>query len=825
MIRTFEAYPSSRMALAVALLTASAPALAQTTASPPATPATDAATTPPTQSPPASSTSRPAGKDQVEEIIVTAQFRKQNLQATPIAITAVSGAMLQARSQTNIAQVANQAPNVTLRPGNANFGPSLVASIRGVGQADFNPAVEPGVGLYVDDVYYATLTGSIFDLLDLDRVEVLRGPQGTLAGRNSIGGAIKLYSKRPTGDNSGMIQATYGSRNRLDLRGDADFNLAPNLDARIAGVAKQQNGFVEDLDYGCANPPGSANNPAVGGITPTRPVGRSCVIDKQGDVNYQAVRAQLRYHPSSAVDINIIGDYTHDKHSPTASILTYADNPATGPVRGQYQAVPFDSRFICGRFCNYESYISPADPDGGYFSTTRSPESRFDGWGVSGEGEFQLSDNLKLTSITAYRSYTATFANDDDQSPLPLSDSLSDLAFHFFSQEMRLNGSFANNALEYTLGGYYSDQKTTYATVQDLRWAGLQFAGNDPVPARSYAGFGNATFHITDKLAFNGGIRFTHEYKKYTYSRLNADGSVAAPVGDPASLVGPLDGVSGTYKKSRVDYRANIKYQWTPTLMTYAQFSTGFKGGGINPRPYFASQVQPFGPETIDAYEVGLKSELFDRKMRLNLSAFYNYYDDIQLTLLSCPQYNPTYILPVGVPGLPCALPANAGDAHVKGIEAETAIRPIDGLLIDGSLSYLDFKYVRIAANASGPGGVLLSYQPPFASKWKWSIGAQYAIDLGGNGSLTPRIDAAYQSGLFTNAVNAPTNRVSGYTIADARLTWKNEQENLDVSLEVTNMFNKYYTLNIFDLAASAGYAVGQPGRPREWAVSVTKHF
>src|SRR5690606_31595085 len=177
------------------------------------------------------------------EIIVTAQFDEQNLQDTPLAITAVSAAMLEARSQTDLAQVARQAPNVSLAPAGQSFGASLIASIRGVGQSDFNPALEPGVGVYVDDVYFATLTGSVLDLLDLERVEVLRGPQGTLSGRNSIGGAIKLFSKRPTGNNTGYVAATYGARNRLDLRGSGDFGLAEGVDVRVSGVSKRQKGY------------------------------------------------------------------------------------------------------------------------------------------------------------------------------------------------------------------------------------------------------------------------------------------------------------------------------------------------------------------------------------------------------------------------------------------------------------------------------------------------------------------------------------------------------------------------------------------------------
>src|SRR6187399_596538 len=192
----------------------------------------------------------------LDEVVVTAQFRQQSVQDTPLSITAISGDLLEARSQTNIADVTNQAPNVMLKTQGAAFGPALGASIRGVGQFDFNPALEPGVGLYVDDVYYATLTGSILDLLDLDRVEILRGPQGTLAGRNSIGGAVKLYSKRPTGSNTGSIMGTYGSRDRMDLRASADFNLAPGIDVRIAGVSKNQDGYVDRLDFGCLFPAG-----------------------------------------------------------------------------------------------------------------------------------------------------------------------------------------------------------------------------------------------------------------------------------------------------------------------------------------------------------------------------------------------------------------------------------------------------------------------------------------------------------------------------------------------------------------------------------------
>ena len=463
-------------------------------------------------------------------IFVTAQFREQNLQDTPLAITAVSGAMLEERSQTNIAQVANQAPSVTLRTGNANFGPSLAASIRGIGQFDFNPALEPGVGLYVDEVYYPTLTGSVFDLLDLDRVEILRGPQGTLAGRNSIGGAIKLYSKRPEGSNIGSLSVAYGSRDRIDLRGNADFGISEGVDLRVSAVSKQQDGYVDRLDFGCVNPPGSPLNPA-DGIPGTASAGGDCVIARDGNVDYQAVRGQLRIRPTDTLDINFIADYSIDDRNPAAAVLTSASDSDSGnpAIRGQYPNVPFDERFICGPYCNYGTYETPADPAYGFpFGTDFQARSLFEGWGISGQVDWELDEDLQLVSITAYREYEARFGADDDLSPLPVSNIESDIDFRFFSQELRLNGSLADDAVEYTVGGYYSDQRSIYAASVDLRWAGLQFAQNDPVPAQTKAVFAHGTWNVTDAFALNLGARYTDESKDYTFPPVQS-GWIAQP--------------------------------------------------------------------------------------------------------------------------------------------------------------------------------------------------------------------------------------------------------------------------------------------------------
>ncbi len=268
--------------------------------------------------------------DSLDEIVVTAQFRQQSIQDTPLSITAVNAEMLEARNQTTIVDVANEAPNVVLKPAPAPYGPSLQAFIRGVGQSDFSYALEPGVGLYVDDVYYSTLTGSILDLLDLERLEVLRGPQGTLAGQNSIGGAIKLYTKKPKGDDTAAIQATYGSFHRTDVRASGDVTLAKDvLFGRIAGVSHHVDGYVTRYDYGCTHP---------GSGVPSTTSSVDCKLGSEGGKAYDAIRGSLRWLPADKLEVNLAADYTNDNSEASPLTLIYVGHPAI--VRSGSVVVP-----------------------------------------------------------------------------------------------------------------------------------------------------------------------------------------------------------------------------------------------------------------------------------------------------------------------------------------------------------------------------------------------------------------------------------------------------------------------------------------------------
>jgi iron complex outermembrane receptor protein len=734
------------------------------------------------------------------DIVVTAQFRSQRLQDVPLAITAVNSAMLEARSQTNIAEVAKQAPSVVIIPGGGAFGPSIGASIRGVGQFDFNPAYEPGVGMYIDDVYYATLTGGLFDLLDLDRVELLRGPQGTLSGRNSEGGAIRLYSKKADASEGGYVDASYGARHEVSVRAGADFVIADNLYGRIAGVFKRQDGYVSLQDYGCAKP----GNPE--GIAATRATG-NCEVAKLGDTDFKGVRGQLRYNPSDKFDVTLIGDYTYQNQNNSPEVLTVSSDP----------------NYICGKKCTYADFSTANSK----FQNTNS----YKGGGVSLNGVYRFSDHLALNSITAYRSYTAIFGTDDDFSPGVLSAGVGSprleaggynrLNHHFVSQEVRLNGDIGDKLLEYTVGGYYSSQKTTYYTVQDIGYivpgSYLNFVGNDPVNADSKAVFGTLIAHPgIDGLTLTGGIRYTKEHKDYTFSRKNPDGSTLSGLAAAFGL-GALDGLTANYDGDRVDYRGSIDYRFSPAVLVYATISTGFKGGGTTARPFTAQQALQgtFKPETLTNYEIGAKTDLFDHRLRINVSAYLDNYKDIQLPLADCSAYG----------GGPCGVVANAGNARNKGVEVEINAQPVPGLQIDGSASYIDSKFTKLSAAL---GSNYVATDPAtFSPKWQASGGIQYKAQLGGrNGSLTPRVDFTYNDEQFSGRALGYAYYLPRYALANAHLTWRNAKEDLEITGDVSNLFDKYYYNAIFSAVYSfAGTAYQQVGRPREWTISIKKRF
>ena len=751
------------------------------------------------------------------EIVVTAQFREQNLQDTPIAITAINAETLEARGQTSVTDLGDFAPNVALEPASGLQGNSIAAFIRGIGQSDASFALEPGVGVYIDDIYYGTTFGAVMDLTDLERVEVLRGPQGTLAGKNSVGGAIKLYTKEPDDSGDGFVEATYGSFDRLDLRASAGFALTDELFARVSGVSKTSNGYMKRLDYGCVNPDS--------GI-PMTSSGDDSVLGTEGGRDLQAVRLALRYAPAAApLEINLRADYASDNSEMVATKLLYADNAsvrsydAANPLGG----VPFDSRFITGP----ESYTTYADyRTGGNYTTAFGiptqiapggfavePKSTAESWGVSGKIGYELTPDISLTSITGYRVADGTSGIDVDGSPLTILLQEFTSRHEQFTQELRLSGQFADGLIDATVGGFYYDANDRIYGRNQIPTLRFDFYQDDNVDNRSISAFGHVEVHLTDQLNLVGGLRYTDDKKTYNYTRLNLDGTEPTPdFFTPNFLVAGLNGLQGTFEGDRVDYRIGANYAPTSDLMLYAQVSTGFKGGGINPRPSAPDQVLTFGPEKVTTYEAGFKSDWLDRRVRLNGAVFLNDYTDMQLVRYQCPD---SVVIS-------CSVPSNAGDAEILGFELETFIEPVDGFTIDGSLGYLDFDYTEITNPATM---VTLDMIAPFISKWQASAGAQYRAELASGAAITPRVDWSYRSDFFYNSINNAFNEVEGYNLVNARLTFDSADRNWSLSAAVTNLFDKFYYTGKAENIGSFGVVTGNPGRPREWSVTLRRNF
>jgi iron complex outermembrane receptor protein len=483
------------------------------------------------------------------------------------------------------------------------------------------------------------------------------------------------------------------------------------------------------------------------------------------------------------------------------------------------------------RFVSYSNFLDGAE------GTTQAPfkpyasipTTEFRGSGFHGTLSYDLNDNLQLVYIGSYRKYNSKFGQDQDATPIPVAQLDNELNHHAFTSEVRLNFKTGGGLVEGTFGAFYLDQKGTYTARVDLNYVSpvIDFLhGPDTTPSDTKAVFATATIHPTDALSFTGGLRYTEDKKDYTYFRSNPDGSLPngfncfvanGPFSEPNCLLAGLFDVTGSFKGNRTDWRIVGDYRFTESFLAYASVSTGFKGGGVNPRPFTADQRLPFKPETLTTYEVGFKSDMFDRHLRLNGAAFLNKYDDITLGKVVCPESS----LPT-----PCLRPDNIGSADVKGFELEASVFPVEGLSFDASFSLLDFKYTSalttggLLVNTGIPGNGITPYTP----ETSYSVGGQFDHDTNG-GTLSFRVDGSYQGKLFTNAENTSWSKIPGRFLANARVSFSDNDNDWKVSLEAQNLFDKYYFQSISDVTTSLGLVTGVPGLPRTYALSFERKF
>ncbi len=803
-------------------------------------------------SPDQATTAAPGGGG-LQTVTVTAQFVSQSVQQTPLAITAVDAQELADRGQTSILNIAQDVPSVNLAVQTAAFGPSMAAYIRGVGQDDLDPGLEPGIGIYIDDVYFGTITGSIFDLLDLDRVEVLRGPQGTLEGMNSEGGAIKLFSKQPDANESTTFDLLGGSRNHVELRASTDFAVTDNLFVRISGVGNHQDGYENVYDFGCANPTFTATpvtfsaegvptygTPGTYTVAPgLLTKASSCQNGELGGTDYTGGRLAVRWLASDNLDVQFIGDLTDvDQEDPAETLLYGGPGPlegnasstfgalstitATNTATGATALIPYDVAKVpalvpSNPYTTYNNFCMPANAELDEPAYCTQNTQSVLNWGGESLVDWTVNPDFSIRNILSERGYSSNWGEDNGESIWPNSIGQEGIEHHQFSEEVRFTGKWGSQ-IDYTFGAFYFRELSVYEAHEDLGYVTptipgvFNFVEDDPIYAHDKAGYLHVVWHATSKLDATFGTRYTSQDKTYNYVRLTVNGLPSPLFITPSGA--SLNGASATYTGARWDWRADVDYHFTDQVMAYAQFSTGFKGGGVDPRPFYLEQAVRFNPEYLDTYELGLKSTWLDNHLRVNLDGYFSQYRNIQETLGDCTGIE-------GIPaeyGIPCALPYNAGDAHQKGIELESQLR-FGGFEADASLSYINFNYV----NLNPLTGITLDMITPNLLKWQGNAGAQYTVPLP-VGSLTARLDASVRSYTYTYAVNGPYSYIGGYTTYNAHLTWEPAKGNWQIILSAINLTDKRYWQNIFDLVpVGAGTVDGVPAAPLELDLEI-KH-
>jgi iron complex outermembrane receptor protein len=731
----------------------------------------------------------------IEEIVVTARKRAESLQDAPIAVSAFSEQGLVARGMTNLADISRATPSLTISTGTiASGNPGATAVfMRGVGQNDFTLFTEPAVGIYVDGVYIARSIGSALDFLDVSSVEILRGPQGTLFGRNTIGGVINLTTKRPSSTFGGDATATTGSFNRIQLQGNLNVPLSDTLRTKLSVFLNKRDGYVDRLTTGT----------------------------DLGNNNVLAGRFQAEWLPTEKFTALLTVDATHKNEHQTPSTAIALSGTGFAPdgtplPAGAANPVSVFNRSLGGvcatnpdssRSCVGAAWVTgnPYTENGSY-----DDPSKLDVFGAAGVVNYDAGP-VQLKSISSFRTLVAHYGRESDHTPLLFGQLHYDDNQKQFSQEFQANGQAFNDRFKWVLGAYAFREKAFEHFVNDNRGQVTSDA-QIRLDNTNYALFGEGTYDIAKWLHLTVGGRWTKEEKKFQTDQVIIRSPVPAQVG--ARLIADNSQKSTDFDKftPRVILSADVN----ENLMIYGTYSKGFKSGGFNGRytgivPAPSAPI-PFAPEYVTLYEAGAKFTGFDHRVRANLAAFHMDYTDIQVSY----RPNPTQTLSVV---------GNAAAAKIDGFELETTIIPMRGLMIEGGLSYLDARYTELGAGVpTGAGG--LNLYTPFQNtpEKQASLSASYAFDLSGGSTLTPRLDWSYRSKTSMDTLDSPLIRQKAYSLLNASIAYVPSGADWRVSGGITNLTKeRYFTAGLF--TGAAGVADVIYGRPREWYLSVKKEF
>ena len=802
----------------------------------------------------------------LETVTVTAQYVTQDIQAAPLAISVVTADDLDQRGVSNLSGLSATVPSLTLNPAPAAFGNGLQAYMRGVGAYDTAYEHEPGVGMYIDDLYFGTLSGSELDLMDLSRVEILRGPQGVLGGKNDLGGSIKLFTQQATDDNSGYIQATYGSRNEIYIKGAVNLTLVPDhLFMRVSAMSKHQDGYVNVIDYACAYP-------ATAGTLPVLTNNTNCKLGTQGGQNVQGARLALRAVINPRIEDNLAVDVVRDDSEVAPDTLYAAYPSSAGPVyynRGSgLQSVGANAFFgsaaaaaasspdlfvglLFNTFHNQPLYginwdqrfVSPNPYKTTYATYTSEHGNRYtDGnmlhsWSLSNVLDADITDWAHLKVITGYRQYNSAYSDDSDVSPLSFQLTTTYNDNREFQQEERLTGTLFDKHLEWTAGVFSYSRHSRSPGPVILDALGLVFEQNDHYKTNNNSGYVHLIYHIFDNLEVFGGYRYTSESKTYHFNHVGAvpgyPGSgffrdtvdiSCVYVGAPYTASCPQDAplVDHTSATERGDWRGGIDYHVTDDIMAYFQFATGYRTGGTNSRPFNPGQLNTYGPETIKSYEIGAKTDWFNHRLRVNVALYDAEYSNTIIPIATTSTW-------MGVVS-PFVENVNLGSSTNQGVELEVTANPVDDLLISGNFSYIDSTANPAPGAPAGfvdPLGTIPVGSPPILfPETQFNLSAQYTFHFGGAGDLTPRLDYSWQDTIHEAALGTSYLSLPSRGLLNGRITWDTAQGGWQLAVAASNLTDEKYFYSMFNLAAFGfGTVTANPAPGREWMLTLRKNF
>jgi iron complex outermembrane recepter protein len=755
---------------------------------------------------------------ELEEIVVTARYRAESLQSTPIAITALTAGDLQSRNITDVTGLTAASPSTSLVKEGSTGGNALVAYIRGLGQANFSLAFQPGVPIYVDDIYQPTAYGSLLTLGDVESVNILRGPQGTLFGKNSEGGAVLIRNADPKGDNTGYVEAGVGSFSDRRVRAAFDTSLiADTLFMRVAAGSENRDGYVSRYDYVCLNPGAS------GTLKAAADAAVSCKVGTEGGLNDTYARIAFKWLASDNITARLEADTAINRDETVPEVPLTITNAFPGNDLNAFNAKvaqPNAAVAVSSAFINpnpYSNYATFNNPFSGLTYSNTNPQTM---WNITGKLDWQLPGHMNLTSISGYHNQEGTIEEYKD-GPIPINMVQNTIRYEAYSEEARLNGSNFGDRFEWTAGLYYFHGEGTQKGDVDLLasqigpFFGVHELLYSPTTDRNESVYLHGLYHLTEQLSIEVGARYSNDKFNYAYTGVNLPQTPANALKKPGTFVFGSPSIPVEATTSRTDPKVAVQYQWTLHLMTYAEFATGFKGAGTNPTPLNAAQATPFNAEKLKSYEIGAKSEWFDRRLTINGDVYYNDVQDLQLVGFA----------PTTIGG---TITLNAGKARIEGAELEIQAKPVQNLLFNLSGDYLHFRYADLGAAAFGPnnpGGVALTDVAPFSPKVQGDVGVQYSIGLGSLGSVTPRVDATYTSRVYFDPHNILASSQGGYTLVNGHLTYAPVEGKWQAAVDLNNLTNKLYYLSMFNQLGSFGILTGQPGLPRNFLASFRYTF